>query len=179
VSRLVSLVPNVQFGGGLRTLEDIELALKVGVKRVVLGTVAVQQPEIVAQAVERFGADAVSVALDSIDGRVATHGWQTTSDTSPAALGKAMAAVGVRHALYTDVHRDGALSGVALEETIALGRDTGIQVVASGGISSLGDIWALAQSGHVAGAIIGMALYTGVLTLPEALNTAKLAEKKK
>lgn len=166
---------NVQFGGGLRTLDDIAHVLALGAKRAVLGTVALQNPDLVAEAVMRFGTDAVCVALDSRDGKVATHGWQTLSSLSPVELGQAMAARGVRHALYTDISRDGALGGVNVEATVTLAQATGLAVIASGGVSQLAELRALAASGVVAGAIIGMALYTEQIKLADALATVKEA----
>lgn len=162
----------VQFGGGLRSLAEIERALESGASRVVLGTVAVKEPDVVKQAVAQFGADAVCVALDAKDGKVTTHGWTERTDVTPAELGGAMAANGVRHALFTDVSRDGKLTGVNIEATAALGRDTGLQVIASGGVSTVDEIRQLTASGTVAGAVIGMALYTGEITLQDALEAA-------
>lgn len=173
MSRIAALGTPVQFGGGLRALADVEKALSLGASRVVIGTAAVKNPELVAQAVAQFGAERISVGLDARDGKVTTHGWQTVSDFTPAALGQQMAKVGVKHALFTDVSRDGLLTGSNVEATIALGRETGLDVIASGGVSTLSEIETLARSGAVAGAIIGMALYTGTLNLPDALDAAK------
>lgn len=163
----------VQFGGGLRSLADIEGALERGASRVVLGTVAVKEPDVVKQAVAQFGTDAVCVALDAKDGKVTTHGWTEQTDVTPTELGNAMAAHGVKHALFTDVSRDGKLSGVNIDATAALGRDTGLQVIASGGVSTVDEIRQLAASGTVAGAVIGMALYKGDITLQDALEAAQ------
>lgn len=160
----------IQFGGGLRTLADIEQAFARGASRVVLGTVAIQQPEIVIEAVERWGAEAVCVGLDARDGKIATHGWQQTADVTPAELGQTMVAAGVRHALFTDVSRDGKLGGVNIDGTVELGRATGLQVIASGGVSTVDEIRRLAQSRFVAGAVIGMALYEGKIALKDALE---------
>jgi len=113
------------------------------------------------------------IGLDARDGKIATHGWQQTADITPVELGKQMAAVGLRHALFTDVNRDGKLGGGNIEGTINLGRETGLQVIASGGVSTIDDIQQLARSGFVAGAVIGMALYEGKITLQKALNAAK------
>jgi len=161
----------VQFGGGLRTLQDIEAVLASGAARAVLGTVAVKQPEIVAQAVQQFGAERLCVALDARDGKIATHGWQEASSMTPVELGKRMADLGIRHALYTDVRRDGMLSGVDVDGTVELSQQTGLQVIASGGLAHLDEIRELARRG-VAGAIIGMGLYTGAIILKEALDAA-------
>lgn len=160
----------VQFGGGLRSLADMTTAFEHGAARVVLGTVAVRNPELVREAVNVFGADRVCVGLDSRDGNVTTHGWTEQSAMTPAELGRAVATVGVRHALFTDVSRDGMLTGVNVDATAALAHDTGLSVIASGGVSSLDDIRRLAASGVIAGAIIGMALYTGALRLEDAIR---------
>jgi phosphoribosylformimino-5-aminoimidazole carboxamide ribotide isomerase len=162
----------VQFGGGLRSAEDIAHALEHGASRVVLGTVAIQRPEIVTQAVERYGAERICVGLDAKEGKVAIKGWLETADLTPAELGQQMAARGVRHALYTDVSRDGGLGGANIEATAQLAAATGLQVIASGGVTTADEIRALARRG-VAGAVIGMALYEGKLTLKAALVAAQ------
>lgn len=167
----------IQFGGGLRSLADIDRALSAGATRIVLGTIAIQNPDLVYQALAQYSAEAICVGLDSRDGKVTTHGWQHVTDVTATALGQRMAAAGLRHALYTDVARDGGLTGSNVEGTIALGRETGLQVIASGGVSTLDEIKTLAQSGVVAGAIIGMALYTGALNLPDALFAANSGQE--
>jgi len=169
LAQVAKLDIRIQFGGGLRSFADIEEAFERGANRVVLGTIALQQPEIVAEAAQRWGADAVCVALDTRDGYIATHGWQEESSTSAIELGQQMYRAGVRHALFTDVSRDGKLSGVNIEATAELARTTGLQVIASGGVRSLDDIRQLMATEAVAGVVIGMALYTGQFTLEEAL----------
>ncbi len=174
ILELISLLGlPVQFGGGLRTLDQMQRAINCGASRIILGTVAVNEPQLVAEAVKRFGADAVCVALDARDGHITTHGWQQATDTTPAQLGQAMAQAGLRHALFTDVRRDGLLSGVNIEATVKLARETGLQVIASGGVSTLEEIEALRDSKIVAGAVIGMALYRGHITLRNALIAAR------
>lgn len=173
ILQAVSQLPvKVQFGGGLRSMHDIDNAIKQGATRVVLGTVAIQHPDIAIEAVETYGADRICIALDAKDGRIATHGWQQTSEVTPVDFGKEMAEEGIRHALFTDVKRDGSLQGAAIEETITLGKETGLQVIASGGVSTLKEIETLRKSGHVAGAVIGMALYENKITLSEAISVA-------
>lgn len=169
---LARLGAKVQFGGGLRSLEDVELAMKSGVSRVVLGTLAIEEPDAVDAAVGEWGTERISIALDARDGVVTTRGWQQQTTTTPAELGKAMAARGVRHAIYTDVSRDGGLVGGNVEATIELARETGLQIVASGGVTTTDEIVQLAESGVVAGVIIGMALYQGILNLKDALAAA-------
>ncbi|MAS34342.1 MAG: 1-(5-phosphoribosyl)-5-[(5-phosphoribosylamino)methylideneamino]imidazole-4-carboxamide isomerase [Anaerolineaceae bacterium] len=162
----------VQFGGGMRAISDIEDAFNRGAARVVLGTVAIQQPKVVTQAIAKWGAEAICVGLDARDGKITTHGWTQIEQTTPAELGKTMADAGVRHALFTDVNRDGGLGGSNVEATIALGQSTGLQVIASGGVSTTTEIEQLASSGAVAGAVIGMALYEGKIKLDQALEAA-------
>ena len=173
LQQIAALGVPVQFGGGLRTLDDIAQALKQGASRIVLGTVAIVNPVIVHEAIAKFGADKICVALDARDGFVTTHGWTNASDQTPISLGRSMAEAGVIHALYTDVKRDGSLIGSNVHDTISLARNTDLKVIASGGVSTMTEIAQLAHSGVVAGAVIGMALYTGELTLKEALIAAK------
>lgn len=173
LEQVAQLGAPIQFGGGLRSFEDIAHALDGGARRVILGTLAVEQPELVAEAVQQWGAERIGVALDARDGKVATRGWQHVTDLTPIELGKQMVAHSIKHALYTDVNRDGGLGGVNLETTISLGRETGLQVIASGGVTTTDEIRQLARSGMVAGAVIGMALYGGRLTLKQALEAAE------
>ncbi|MCS6834661.1 MAG: 1-(5-phosphoribosyl)-5-[(5-phosphoribosylamino)methylideneamino]imidazole-4-carboxamide isomerase [Anaerolineae bacterium] len=170
LEQLIELNMPVQFGGGLRSMTDIEQAISLGVKRVVLGTAAVQQPELVMMVLDKFGPERVTVALDTRHGRVTTHGWQSISQQTSIEVGRYFAARGLRHALYTDVSRDGRLAGVDLEGTLALAKATGLQIIASGGISTLDDLRTLAQTGVISGAVVGMALYCGHFTLREALE---------
>jgi phosphoribosylformimino-5-aminoimidazole carboxamide ribotide isomerase len=164
----------IQFGGGLRTLDDAAQALDAGATRVILGTMVVRQPELAGDAVKRFGADKITVALDAKGDQVATHGWQQVSEWTPTDLGKRFKADGVIHALYTDVSRDGDLSGVNVGATSRLARDTGLAVIASGGVASLQDVIALRDVGDIAGVVIGKALYMGALTLDEALRVVSV-----
>jgi phosphoribosylformimino-5-aminoimidazole carboxamide ribotide isomerase len=164
----------VQFGGGLRTLDDAARAFDAGVSRVILGTPVVKEPEIAGKAVDRFGAEAVAVALDARDGFVAAHGWQSASPWTPADLGKTVAAMGVRWALFTDLGRDGLLTGANVDATAALARETGLNVIASGGVASIDDVHALATAQPLlAGVVIGKALYNGALSLEAALAAAQ------
>ncbi|MBN1429471.1 MAG: 1-(5-phosphoribosyl)-5-[(5-phosphoribosylamino)methylideneamino]imidazole-4-carboxamide isomerase [Anaerolineae bacterium] len=175
LAQLAQVGPKVQFGGGLRTLDDAQRVIDAGAARAILGTAAIQNPNLAEEAVTRFGAEAIAIALDARGGRVATHGWKESSDWTPIELGKQMAKLGVRHILYTDIERDGRLTGVNIEATVALAEQTGLSVIASGGVASLDDIHALKTSGKVAGVIIGQALYIGAFTLQEALALANAA----
>ena len=164
---------NVQFGGGVRSLEDIEKTLELGASRVVIGTLAANDPDAVEEAVEKFGADAICVAMDAKNGFVTTQGWTQNTTLSPVEFGRLMKERGVEHALYTDVSRDGSMLGVNIHDTIALARNTNLKVIASGGVSKMIEIAQLARSGAVAGVIIGMALYKDEIGLNEALVAAK------
>ncbi len=162
----------VQFTGGLRDMDALQAARDAGASRMVIGTLAVNDPAAAADAIARFGAESVAMALDARDGKVATHGWTELSGQTPIELGKRLRALGAVHALYTDISRDGGMAGVNIADTVALAQATGLQVIASGGVSALADIIELARSGAVAGAIIGMALYQKTFTLEEALSAA-------
>lgn len=161
----------IQYGGGLRTLDDMARALDGGATRVVLGTVAVAAPQIVADAVARFGAERIVAGIDARDGNVAVHGWQESSALTALDVAQRMRAAGVRRIVYTDISRDGMLTGVNVAATVALGRATGLRVIASGGVASLDDIRTLAAHAGdgIEGVIIGQALYTGAFMLEEAL----------
>jgi len=173
VESIAALGVKLQFGGGLRDWLALEQARASGVTRLVIGTLAVQQPELVERALAKWGADAITIALDAKDGKVVTHGWTRAAAQSPVEMGLALRRRGFRHALYTDVQRDGALSGGNIDATIELAEQTGLQVIASGGISSLQDIERLAGSRLVAGAVLGMALYQGQVALPDAIRAAE------
>lgn len=170
---LAGLDVKVQFGGGLRDMASLESALNAGASRLVVGTMAVQDPGATAAAINRFGVDAICVALDAREGKVTTHGWTEQSAHSPVDLGKRLYDLGARHALYTDVARDGGMSGVNIADTVAMGKETGLKVIASGGVSTLPEIKQLARSGAVAGAVIGMALYQNRITLADALQAVR------
>jgi len=173
LERIAKLGLSLQFGGGLRDMAALRQAHAAGASRLVIGTLAVKNPAAAAQAIRAFGAAAVCIALDARDGKVTTHGWTELSAQSPIELGKWFYAQGARHALYTDVRRDGGLRGVNIADTVALARQTGLQVIASGGLSQLAEIRQLAGSGAVAGAVIGMALYQNKFSLTEALAAAR------
>jgi len=176
LARLAGLGVKIQFGGGILSLEDAARALDLGATRVVFGTAIVQNPDLVTEFVARWGAERLTVALDARGGRGAIHGWQAESAWTPTDLGRALAQRGAIHALYTDVSRDGELQGVNVAATVALAEATGLRVIASGGVASLEDVRALRTSGKVAGAILGKALYEGLLDLGEAIRLAGESE---
>ena len=164
----------VQVGGGIRTLENIENMLALSVTRVILGSVAVRNPELVREACQKFPGKVV-VGIDAKNGEVAVEGWGIGGGIGAVELAKKMAAVGVEHIIFTDISRDGMLSGVNVEATAELAKASGIKVIASGGVSSLADIKALQAraADGIEGCIVGKAIYTGALDLKEALAALK------
>jgi phosphoribosylformimino-5-aminoimidazole carboxamide ribotide isomerase len=159
----------VQLGGGLRDEAAVRMALDWGVARVILGTAAVRSPELVAHLAAEHG-DAVIVGVDARDGLVATAGWLDTETTLATELVDRMAALGVRRFIYTDIARDGTLTEPNYAATGALVRPGGPAIIASGGVGSVEHLRRLAPIG-VEGAIVGRALYTGAISLREALQT--------
>jgi phosphoribosylformimino-5-aminoimidazole carboxamide ribotide isomerase len=159
----------VQFGGGLRTLEAIRTALDLGVDRVVLGTVAVERPALVREALERYGPDHVAVGVDAEDGIVKIRGWQDATDVKAADLAGEWSAMGGRWLIFTDVSRDGMGSGVNVAATAALAESTELQVIASGGVASAKDVVRVRDAG-LSGVIIGRALYEGQIDLRALLR---------
>ena len=163
----------VQVGGGIRTLGDVERWLKAGVSRVILGTVAVREPELVKRAAAAFP-EQVAVAVDMRDGMVAVHGWVETSDLSAVDLSKRFEDAGVAALIVTDIGRDGTLEGVNVEGVGAVADAVSIPVIASGGVASVDDLKALkARKGaRIAGAVLGRSLYAGTIAPAEALKVA-------
>lgn len=158
----------VQTGGGIRTIEDIENKLALGVRRVILGTVAVKNPEIVKEAVEKFG-DAIAVGIDAKNGMVAVSGWEEVSEVSAVDLCVKMRDYGVKTIIYTDISKDGMMSGPNIEDTKEIVDATGIDIIASGGVSGMNDLENVDKI-NAHGAIIGKALYTGAINLKEAVD---------
>lgn len=158
----------VQFGGGLRTMEQIEEILALGAERAILGSVAVEHPEIVQKAARRFPGSIV-VAIDARKGMVALHGWVDGSGVAAVDLARRMGEIGIERVIYTDISRDGVLNGVNLAETERLARLAQVRVLASGGVTTLEDVHALWERRHcgIEGAILGRALYEGKLSFRE------------
>jgi phosphoribosylformimino-5-aminoimidazole carboxamide ribotide isomerase len=157
-----------QLGGGIRDMATIEMWLHKGIARVILGTVAVENPDLVHQAARAFPGQ-VAVGLDARGGFVATKGWAEQTDVAVTDLAKVFEDAGVAAIIYTDIDRDGAMQGPNVAATEALARATTIPVIASGGVSSLADLTTLRDTGVIAGAISGRALYDGALDLGTAL----------
>jgi len=160
----------VQFGGGIRSLEAIESAFKLGVSRVVLGTIAIEQPEVVRRALENFGAGKITVGIDARDGLARVRGWKENSGISVADLALQMRTLGLCTVIFTDVSRDGLGSGLNISATKELAEVSALDVIASGGVHTLTDVRA-AREANLAGVIIGRALYEGTIDLKEALET--------
>ena len=164
----------VQLGGGIRNLETIEKLLELGVTRLILGSAAVKNPELVAEACKKYPGH-IAVGIDAKNGEVAIEGWGQGSGVAATELAKKMAGFGVETIIYTDISRDGMLSGVNVEATAALARACGVPIIASGGVASLDDIRRVkaVEGDGVQGCIIGKGIYTGAVDLKEALALAK------
>ena len=163
----------VQFGGGLRGYKDVEKVIELGVSRVVIGTLAVELPETLAKVVRSFGGDRIAVGIDAKNGQVMTRGWESDGNISALELAQQVAAFGVERIIYTDVARDGMLTGVNIEQTCMIARESGLKVTASGGVSSLEDLKRLRTASRcgIDSVIVGKALYEGRFTLKEAMQT--------
>jgi phosphoribosylformimino-5-aminoimidazole carboxamide ribotide isomerase len=172
---LAALGARVQFGGGLRHMADIDRALELGAARVILGTAAVENPDLLARAVERHGPDCIVAGLDARDGQIKIRGWSSDAALSALDLARKMAGLGLRTAIHTDIGRDGVLTGVNAAASAGLARGSGLQVIASAGAASLDDVRmakALATDG-LCGLVIGRALYDGRIDLAQAITIAK------
>ena len=163
-----------QLGGGIRDMATIEAWLAKGLARVILGTAAVEDPDLVRQAAAAFPGQ-VAVGIDARGGRVATRGWAEDTDVLAPDLARRFEDAGVAAIVYTDIDRDGAMGGPNVEATQALAEAVSIPVIASGGVSSLADLERLKATGSIAGAISGRALYDGAIDLGAALAALKAA----
>ena len=175
VSELVkySGVP-IQFGGGIRSVDDIQELIDQGVSRVVLGTLATESLDALKIIVERFD-EVVAVAIDARDGRVMSRGWESMTESSAIELSAKVARVGIKRIIYTDIARDGMFSGVNIEQTNAVATSSLISVTASGGVGSLGDLRTLRENADalVDSVIVGKALYEGRFTLGDAIEAVR------
>jgi phosphoribosylformimino-5-aminoimidazole carboxamide ribotide isomerase len=167
----------VQVGGGIRDVAAIERLLSRGVSRVILGTVAYRQPEVVAVACQRFPGR-ITVGIDARAGKVAVQGWTEATELEAVELARRCASMGVNEIVYTDITRDGTSQGVNLDATLALARAVTLPIIASGGVASLQDIERLLplETEGIAGVIVGRALYTGAVKLAEAIRVGKRDE---
>lgn len=159
---------SVQTGGGIRTMEDIEQMIDAGVSRVILGTAAVRNPQLVSEALTKYS-DRIAVGIDAKDGKVAIEGWEQVSDYSAVDFAKKVEQLGCRVIIYTDIDTDGTLAGPNLKAMKEMIDNVNMEVIASGGVSSLQDLRNLKEIG-ADGAITGKAIYTGAIDLTEALK---------
>lgn len=170
LEKIASLGRPVQTGGGMRSAQAIEGRFEAGASRVVLGTVCVTDPRVFKQATARYG-DKIVAGIDAKNGRLAVKGWTEVAEKDAFAFGCEAKKCGVKDAVFTDIGRDGALSGANVEETVNMAR-TGLNIIASGGIKDSDDLFRLKERG-VYGAILGRAIYTGNLDLKKAIEDMK------
>lgn len=161
----------VQLGGGIRTMKDIEEVLGLGIQRVILGTAAVNNPQLVREALQKFPGR-IAVGIDAKEGRVAVEGWEKVSSHTAIDFAKTMEQLGCKVIIYTDIATDGMLQGPNLDAMGEMIRSVGMEVIASGGVSSTQDLINLKNIG-AAGAITGKAIYTGAINLEEALKVLR------
>jgi phosphoribosylformimino-5-aminoimidazole carboxamide ribotide isomerase len=169
LEEILNLDVKIQLGGGMRSRDAIERAIKLGVSRVVLGTIAIEQPDLVASAMAIYGEERVSVGIDARDGMVRVRGWKESGGISAIGLALRMRDLGLRTVIFTDVSRDGLGRGLNVASTRELAETSGLDVIASGGVHSMDDVIAAKQA-NLAGVIIGRALYDGTIDLPEAIR---------
>jgi phosphoribosylformimino-5-aminoimidazole carboxamide ribotide isomerase len=166
LERILQLGAQVQYGGGLRSMDAIERAIELCVSRVVLGTIAIEQPDIVGDAVNKFGAEKIAVGIDARDGLVHVRGWKDNSGMVATDLARQMRTLGLRTVIFTDVSRDGLGSGLNITATKELAEASGLAVIASGGVQTLEDVIA-AREANLAGVIIGRALYEETISIAD------------
>ena len=166
---ILKLGAQVQFGGGMRSLDAIENAIALGVSRVVLGTIAIEQPKVVIAALKKFGPEKIAVAIDARDGLVAVRGWKSDTGILAKNMALQMRTVGLRTVIFTDIRRDGLGSGLNIPSTRELADVSGLDVIASGGVHTLDDVIAVREA-KLSGVIIGRALYDGTVDLEKALQ---------
>ncbi|MDQ0215954.1 phosphoribosylformimino-5-aminoimidazole carboxamide ribotide isomerase [Oikeobacillus pervagus] len=175
VSEAAQKLPaKVQIGGGIRSEEDVVHYLEKGIDRVIIGSLAISNPDLVKSFIRKYG-EKVAIGLDAKDGFVATHGWLETSQVKAVDIGKEFADAGAETFIFTDIATDGMLSGPNIEAVTELAKATGKSVIASGGVSSLEDLRVIKKNEQagVVGAIVGKAIYTGQFTVQEALKEVK------
>lgn len=170
IARIASSVSiPIELGGGIRTIENIEEVMKLGVYRAIIGTKAVENPEFIREAVTKFGADHIVVGIDAKDGYVAIEGWEKLSDKTALSMALAMKDMGVQTIIYTDISKDGMLQGPNIEQTQLISDKTGIDIIASGGVSCMEDLQKISDAG-IHGAIIGKAIYEKKIILRDAVS---------
>ncbi len=172
VKKIVEVVDvPVEFGGGIRSIDDVQQLCDAGVSRVVIGTMAVESPDLLKGLIASVG-EKICVGIDARDGQVMTRGWEEGTRIEAMNLARSVAGCGVQRIIYTDIARDGMLTGPNVEQTVAVARSAGVHVTASGGVSSLDDIRRLRDAGEplLDSVIVGKALYEQKFKLEDALN---------
>jgi len=169
---ILKLGARVQFGGGMRSLDAIDTVLSLGVSRVVLGTLAIENPDVVADAIRKFGTARIAVGIDARDGLVRVSGWKDDSRIKATDLALHMRTLGLATVIFTDIRRDGLGSGLNISATRDLADVSGLAVIASGGVHTVDDVIAAKEAG-LAGCIIGRALYDGTVDLKEVISVVE------
>ncbi|MDH3635857.1 MAG: HisA/HisF-related TIM barrel protein [Gammaproteobacteria bacterium] len=171
IEQITALDINIQFGGGIRNIDDVHWAMKSGIKRVIIGTSAVENPQMMAQSVAAYGSDAIVLGIDAdASGEVHIHGWRAPGSVQATTLAIQMRQLGVTTAIHTSIHRDGSMTGVDLEASIDLATMSGLRIIVGGGIGSMTDVRECFNNDGIDGVIIGKALYTGNVDLNKALR---------
>ena len=171
----------VQFGGGVRSLKDIDQAFNLGVGRVVIGTLAVESTDLLTEIIRRFGAARVAVGIDARNGQVVTRGWETEEQLTASTLAQRVAAAGVERIIYTDIERDGTLAGINVDQTRMIAETSGLKITASGGVASLEDLKLLATVSQcgIDSVIIGKALYERRFNLQDAIAVSQPVKRQR
>lgn len=172
VKKIVAAVDvPIEFGGGIRSVADVQELCDAGVAQVVLGTVAVESPDLLRKLIDTF-VEKICVGIDARNGQVTTHGWETVTRISSVELAQNVVSLGIKRIIYTDIARDGMLTGPNIEQTVAVAREAQVRVTASGGVSSLDDIKRLRDAGEplLDSVIVGKALYEQKFKLEDAVN---------
>ena len=164
-----------ELGGGIRNIERMEELLNLGLARVILGTIAIKNPEITKEAVAKFGGEKVVIGIDAKKGKVAINGWLDVTEKDVVELIKEMESIGVKTVIYTDIEKDGMMQGISLDSVKRILEQTDINMVVSGGVTSIEDINHLVElkNSKIEGVITGKAIYEGKLDLAEAIRVAK------
>jgi phosphoribosylformimino-5-aminoimidazole carboxamide ribotide isomerase len=177
IQQITALKVKIQFGGGIRTIDDVHWAMKSGIKRVIIGTAAVENPQIIAQAIVAYGSDAIVLGIDAdASGEVQIHGWRAAGSVQATALAIQMRQLGVTTAIHTSIHLDGSMTGVDLDASIDLAALSGLRIIVGGGIGSMKDVRECFNNDGIDGVIIGKALYTGKVNLEKALQVSHQKE---
>ncbi len=170
IKQITALDVDIQFGGGIRNLDEVHRAIKSGIKRVIIGTSAVENPQIMAQAIASYGSDAIALGIDTdARGEVQIRGWRAAGSVQATALAIQMRQLGVTTAIHTCIHLDGSMTGIDLEASVDLAAISGLRIIVGGGIGSMKDVRECFNNDGIDGVIIGKALYTGNVELKKAL----------